>query len=575
MSERTPLLPAGPAPATEHMRSIQNTPTAKGGKDREAFFDNVKGLTVLVVIFSHTCMTYVSIFDIAIMRACWVMGALVAMPAFSFVSGHLSSADLTPKRMVGIAKMLLVFMTYQLLYFLAGQIYVVLPKAGYIHGGMGAHKEAGLPLPIWGQENVSWFLLCLVVWRVVLPLVVRLHRPILCSVVVCFLSIFLDEGKNFMPIFGFFPFFILGHTYSRADLWAMRSRNTGLGCFVVPFLLLIVASFAASKQMRSMMSGKHHHGDMPNPKEMFGPALFFEVPSMIVGGGFSCLCECPSFSLSGARLQRPVSQCFTTVADDQEDSSKPGNHRRQLGGVGIGCYDVGAVFRLLFYAMAYVAIKGWLSVIPRRPVKLLTNAGAFSLCECFALSLGCSLARCFLPCMTQAGSRIADGYLLHPFFIWYLPWIQEGVHIAATFVGGQSVGSEVSNAGGVLVVLLFVVLLWLVLSSAAGRFACMLCTEPAIDCLFIDPEAPTPALNTTAGGGSEKRACWSWCTCLQCLCCAADDGEESKPRRPLAITLPDEARPGHSLTVQTPWGERVQVIVPEGSFGGGVAHFMV
>ena len=26
-----------------------------------------------------------------------------------------------------------------------------------------------------------------------------------------------------MPIFGFFPFFMIGHTYSREDIWALRS----------------------------------------------------------------------------------------------------------------------------------------------------------------------------------------------------------------------------------------------------------------------------------------------------------------------------------------------------------------
>lgn len=44
---------------------------------------------MFVVILSHTMMTYVNIADVAVLRACSVMGALVAMPAFSFISGHL------------------------------------------------------------------------------------------------------------------------------------------------------------------------------------------------------------------------------------------------------------------------------------------------------------------------------------------------------------------------------------------------------------------------------------------------------------------------------------------------------
>ena len=30
----------------------------------------------------------------------------------------------------------------------------------------------------------------------------------------------------------------------------------------------------------------------------------------------------------------------------------------------------------------------------------------------------------------NAGAFSLYGYLLHPFIIWYLPWVQEGVHIA-------------------------------------------------------------------------------------------------------------------------------------------------
>ena len=56
---------------------------------------------------------------------------------------HRSSAELTPRRRVGILKMLIVFVTYQILYFLAGQVYVALPKKSWVHGGMGAEKVRG------------------------------------------------------------------------------------------------------------------------------------------------------------------------------------------------------------------------------------------------------------------------------------------------------------------------------------------------------------------------------------------------------------------------------------------------
>ena len=296
-SERAPLLGGG---SDGDLRALDvDVDSPKKAAEREAFFDNAKGLTVLVVIFSHTCMSYVMLFDVAVLRACFLMGALVAMPAFSFLSGHLSSATLTPRRKVGIAKMLCTFVVYQVLYFVAAQVFVDLHVHGPgIMGGMGAQHKEALPLPVWHQENVSWFLLCLIVWRATLPLFARLKRPIAVSVLVSLATIFMDEGQNFMPIFGFLPFFIIGHTFSREDIWAARSPKAGFCYFVLPFVVLIGLSIAAGPGIQKMMAekggmpGPGHHDDHhdrdhgPPPMSQMGGALLFFIPSMIVEGGF-------------------------------------------------------------------------------------------------------------------------------------------------------------------------------------------------------------------------------------------------------------------------------------------------
>ena len=448
------------------------------GREREAFFDNAKGLTVLAVILGHTMMTYVMMFDVAILRACFLMDSLVAMPAFSFLSGHLSSAQLTPRRQVGIAKMLLVFIVYQILYFLAQQFFVDMHvHAAGVMGGMGTEHKAALPLPVWQQENVSWFLLCLVVWRSVLPLFARLRRPIAISIAISMCSIFMDAGQNFMPIFGFLPFFIIGHTYNREDLWAMRTPMNAFLLFILPFMVFFGLSIGASSGIREMIGksgamdkGHGHGGHQPSMKDMgeLGGALLFMVPSIVIEGGFQCL-----YQQSGD-------------ADGMHEQ-----HRRQLG-VGIGCYDVGVPLRLVFYFLSLCTIRGWLACIPRKRVPVLTTAGAFSL----------------------------YGYLLHPFVIWYLPWVQKYVHIAAMWSGGQPpTGQWVDNAGGVLLILAFVIVVWLMLSNVVARVLCKVCTEPDIERLFIDETLPTPELNKGAAG-AETRRCWR---CCACLCCADRD----------------------------------------------------
>jgi fucose 4-O-acetylase-like acetyltransferase len=529
-AERQPLLPDTSVHVQDSdIRSlsvdVDAVATPKKAEAREVFFDNAKGMTVLAVILGHTMMSYVMMFDVAILRACFIMDGLVAMPAFSFLSGHLSSATLTPRRKVGIAKMLLTFIIYQIFYFLAAQFFVDMHvDAPGVNGGMGAQHKPALPLPVWQQENVSWFLLCLIVWRATLPLFARLRRPIAVSVTIAMLSIFMDAGQNFMPIFGFLPFFIIGHTYSREDLWALHTKANGLVFFALPFAVLFALSVAAGPSLDKMTAGMmDHHGGGGGHDEHHGPpkmgdfgqmgaALLFIIPSSVVEGGFQCL-----YQQSG-----------------QNDMTN--QHRRQLG-VGVGCYNVGVPLRLIFYCLSMLAVRGWLACIPRRRVPLLTTAGAFSL----------------------------YGYLLHPFVIWYMPWIQKYVHIAALWAGGQENEAQwVTNAGGCLVVLVFVLFVWLGLSNIVARTLCKTCTEPAIDSLFIEEGSPTPELNKGTAG-AEMRRCWECCSCLGC----------ERQKRQLSVTMPEGALPGQALVVEAPWGQRVQIIVPAGATAGGVTEFMV
>jgi hypothetical protein len=269
---------------------------AAPAQQREPFFDNAKGMTVFVVILSHTLMAYVDITAIPALSCCTVMGALVAMPAFSLLSGHLSSTHLTPRRMVSIVKMLATFVLYQTLYFLAGQLVANFDSGAHIEMSSSKHKTLVLPLPVWGASNVSWFLLCLVVWRTVLPVFARLRRPLAVALFLCCLASFLDEGSNFMPIFGFFPFFLIGHTYSRQDIWAVhRRRNRVL--FAVGWLVLLLLGIAAGP-MDQLGGSKKQDGsdgsagaaDDGDPLGGSGLVqLLFAVPMVATFGGFSCL----------------------------------------------------------------------------------------------------------------------------------------------------------------------------------------------------------------------------------------------------------------------------------------------
>merc|ERR1719203_1476830 len=80
--------------------------------------------------------------------------SMIVMPGFSFASGHLSSATLTPRRRRNLVQALATCLVFQLIFAL-----MVL-----------ATQQHELPVKLWALNGVQWFLICLSLWRALLPL---------------------------------------------------------------------------------------------------------------------------------------------------------------------------------------------------------------------------------------------------------------------------------------------------------------------------------------------------------------------------------------------------------------------
>ncbi|CAE8655834.1 unnamed protein product [Polarella glacialis] len=127
----------------------------------------------------------------------------VVMPGGALVSGHLSSADLTERRLVGLARTWVVAIIQQLIWTL---VYTAISQKD------PTIRVSWLPLPFFNSAGHLWFIMCLAVWRTLLPLLSMLRWPVVTSIIISTLVLFMDSSRSmiFQPVFTFLPFFMAG-----------------------------------------------------------------------------------------------------------------------------------------------------------------------------------------------------------------------------------------------------------------------------------------------------------------------------------------------------------------------------
>ena len=190
---------------------------------RIPLFENVRGILILLVVMGHALEPLLGREPLA--RALYSGLYLFHIPAFAFLSGHLSRADSGPKALGAIAWGLLApLAVFQGLY--------VAFDAWVLGRGWSLHW---LMQPYW----LLWFLLSLASWRLSLPLLLRLPRPLVWAVT-------LSLGAGLLPWVGypfslsrtlvFLPCFVAGHLMPREWLLAPapdRTRNGVLAAVLV------------------------------------------------------------------------------------------------------------------------------------------------------------------------------------------------------------------------------------------------------------------------------------------------------------------------------------------------------
>ncbi|MFF2012216.1 acyltransferase family protein [Streptomyces sp. NPDC058195] len=195
----TPTAVAEPPAQVTSTSSVTNRPPAgTPAKRREAYFDNVKYLAIVLVAVAHSWEPVMEGSRTA--RALYMVAYTFHMPAFIIISGYFSrSFDMSAakvKRLVtGVAVPYVVFETaYSLFKWCAGD------------GDDGA-------ISLLDPWFLTWFLIALFVWRLTTPIWQALRHPLPVALVIAMLASLspsIGDDLDLQRVLQFLPFFVLG-----------------------------------------------------------------------------------------------------------------------------------------------------------------------------------------------------------------------------------------------------------------------------------------------------------------------------------------------------------------------------
>lgn len=166
--------------------------------ERIYFWDNAKGILIFLVVFGHFLLPYRSI---PLVRIVFDLIYLFHMPAFAFVSGHLSQR--TSDKRKAIVKL--------------GITYLLFNLPMMIYGYMFEGTAPSLLTPYYSY----WYLIALIAWRLISPTLATSREALPISIAVSILIGFWNEIGNQLAlsrIIGFLPFFLAGYKLSEQKL---------------------------------------------------------------------------------------------------------------------------------------------------------------------------------------------------------------------------------------------------------------------------------------------------------------------------------------------------------------------
>lgn len=177
---------------------------------RTAYFDNAKAILIYLVVLGHLLSGYLK--QNEYVDTLYLIIYLFHMPAFILISGHFSRKIKGLKDLKKIVKTLLLpYVIFQLLYSL------------YYKNVFGD----GVEIEFLEPRYALWFLLSMIMWKMMLWIFGNHKSMIVVSVVLSLLAGYIGEVNEWLSLsrtFFFFPFFLIGYYLDRESFAKMKNK---------------------------------------------------------------------------------------------------------------------------------------------------------------------------------------------------------------------------------------------------------------------------------------------------------------------------------------------------------------
>lgn len=201
-------------------------------KARDNFLDNLKVLLIVIVVFGHilnSIFTFQNVEKSVVTETVWMLIYTFHMPLFVFISGYFSKryAEYSPKTLTVLSALVVPYVVFNLAFYLMNRNFT---------------------LPVF-PDSAMWYLYALIIWRLTLPLLVRIRGILPISFAVSLamnlLPVTLEGGTD--KALKYLPLFLLGYYLKPAQLRRLRSfgRIKATGIFAAGMAAVVGVFFIA------------------------------------------------------------------------------------------------------------------------------------------------------------------------------------------------------------------------------------------------------------------------------------------------------------------------------------------
>ncbi|MBQ9375513.1 MAG: hypothetical protein IJU04_04150 [Ruminococcus sp.] len=198
----------------------------KDERGREYYFDNAKFILITFVVLAHAISPLKSTMNTA--KTIWTVINTLHMPCLILISGYFGKSYI--KNGVVKTQRLVTYVVY----YLAAQIAVSLFEY-FVLGYKDMSKSFIAP------RSSLWYLLCLIIWFLVLPYVSKLQPKYLIPAAFLMALVIGYDTKatkatdllSITRAFNHFPFFLIGYYFKKEWLYKFRNKATQIASIII------------------------------------------------------------------------------------------------------------------------------------------------------------------------------------------------------------------------------------------------------------------------------------------------------------------------------------------------------